>query len=69
MAQSRATSPVTLRDYWRVVWLRKWLVLLVVAACTVTAFVASYNQTRRYSATALMIYEPPTNIANTLSAG
>lgn len=69
MAQSRTTSPVTLRDYVEVVWLRKWLVLLVVVACTVTAFLVSYNQTRRYSATALLMYVPPTDIANPLSSG
>lgn len=69
MAQSRATPSVTLRDYLQVVWLRKWLVLLVVAACTVTAFLVSYNQTRMYSATALLMFEPPTNIANPLSTG
>jgi hypothetical protein len=49
LAQSEATSSVTLRDYLHVVWLRKWLVLLVVVACTGTAFLVSYNQTRMYS--------------------
>ncbi len=67
MAQPGQTASVTLRDYVRVVWLRKWVVALVVVACTLTAFFVSNSLTPRYTATALLMYEPPTNIANPLS--
>lgn len=67
VAQAGQSPSVTLRDYLSVVWLRKWLVVVVVTACTVTAVGLSYVISPRYTATTLLMYEPPTNIANPLS--
>lgn len=68
MTQAGSTSTVTLRDYLHVIWLRKWVVIVVVVACTATAFLVSYSQTRRYSATSLLVYERPPDISDPLSS-
>jgi Mrp family chromosome partitioning ATPase/capsular polysaccharide biosynthesis protein len=62
------SESLTLRDYVHVVRLRWWLVAIVVAACTLTAFLVSVTQTKRYTATASLMYEKPANIANPLSS-
>ena len=68
MAQPDTTSSVTLRDYVNVIWLRKWLVVVVIVACTLTAFLVADSKTRMYQATALMMYQPPANVANPLGS-
>lgn len=68
MAQPDATPSVTLRDYVDVVWLRKWLVVVVIVTCTLTAFLVADSKARMYQATALMMYQPPPNVANPLGS-
>jgi Mrp family chromosome partitioning ATPase/capsular polysaccharide biosynthesis protein len=68
LTQADTTSSVTLRDYVRVVWLRKWLVVITVVACTLVAFLVSDSHTRIYRATALMTYQQPPDIANPLES-
>ena len=68
MAQPDATSSVTLRDYVNVVWLRKWLVVVVIVACALTAFLVANSKTRLYQATALMMYQQAPDIANPLGS-
>ncbi len=69
MAQPDTASSVTLRDYFNVIWLRKWLVVILVVACTVTAYLVADSKTRIYEATALIMYRQPANIANPLGTG
>jgi polysaccharide biosynthesis transport protein len=57
-------SSATLRDYVRVVWLRKWLVLAVVVVFTLLAFAYSFTRPKVYEATAQMMYSPPANVDN-----
>jgi Mrp family chromosome partitioning ATPase/capsular polysaccharide biosynthesis protein len=64
---SDASTSVTLRDYWRVIWLRKWLVVIAVLVCGISAFVVSNSRPRLYQATALLMYQQPSNIANPLA--
>ena len=45
MAQPDATSSVTLRDYVNVIWLRKWLVVIVIVAFTATSFLLADRKT------------------------
>lgn len=52
------------RDYLRVIWTRLWLVALVMVVCAATAFLLSTTQTRQYQASARLMYQPPTDIAN-----
>jgi len=66
VAQPESTPAVTLRDYVNVIWLRKWLVVVVIVACTLTAFLVANSKTRMYPATALMMYQAQPNIANPL---
>jgi len=68
LAQPDTTSSVTPRDYVNVVWLHKWLVVIVIVACTLTAFLVADGKTRLYQATALMMYQPPANVANPLGS-
>jgi Mrp family chromosome partitioning ATPase/capsular polysaccharide biosynthesis protein len=68
LTQADTTPSVTLSDYLRVVWLRKWLVVIVVVACTLTAFLASDSKTRVYRTTALMMYQQAPDIANPLGS-
>ena len=67
LGEATPSPSVTLRDYIGVIWLRKWLVVLVCAACTSTAFLASASKTEQYTATALLMYRSPTNVANPYS--
>lgn len=66
MAQHDTTPTSALRDDIHVVWLRKWLVLLVIAAFTLTAFLLADSKTRMYEATARLMYQEQTDIANPL---
>jgi len=53
---------LTLRDYAREVWTRMWLVAVVVAVCTITAFLVANSQTRMYEASARLMYQPPADV-------
>jgi polysaccharide biosynthesis transport protein len=68
LAQPESNPSVTLRDYALVIWLRKWLVAVVIIACPLTAFLVSNSKTRVYTATALLTYQQPADIANPLSS-
>ena len=57
---------LTLRDYISVLWRRKWVILLVVAVATVSAWVFSAQQTPMYQATATMFYKQQIDLANPL---
>lgn len=58
---------LTLRDYIAVVWRRKWVILLVLAVATVSAFFFSYRQTKQFSTSASIIYERQIDLANPLT--
>ena len=68
MAVDRSDSQdVTLRDYVRVVWRRKWIVVLVTALFTALALGYSFTKTPLYRATATLIFESSLNVADPLS--
>jgi len=55
---------MTLRDYWRVLWLRRRLIVAIVVLCTLAAFARATTQPNLYMATAQLMYSPPPNVAN-----
>ncbi len=57
-------SPMTLRDYWRVIWLRRYLVIAIVVACTLIAFANEVRKPAVYAASARMMYAPPPSVSN-----
>jgi Mrp family chromosome partitioning ATPase/capsular polysaccharide biosynthesis protein len=61
--QDDTTAP-TLRDYGRVVWIRKWLVLAVTVVGVAGAFLFTIMQPKMYEASARLMYQQPTNIVN-----
>jgi polysaccharide biosynthesis transport protein len=65
--QSLRTGPASLRDYLRLFWQRKWIVLAVVVTCTLFAFVWSWRQTPQYAATSTLIYQKDLDVANPLT--
>jgi Mrp family chromosome partitioning ATPase/capsular polysaccharide biosynthesis protein len=68
LADLTQESSATLRDYVRVVWLRKWLVFAIVVFFTLAAFLYSFTRPTVYQASARMMYSPPTNVDNPGSA-
>ena len=58
---------MTLRDYWRVLLLRRRLVIAVVVLCTLLAFGRAAMQSKVYEATAAMMYNPPPNLSTGIS--
>ena len=58
---------MTLRDYWRVLWLRRRLIIAIVILCTLLAFGRAAIQPKEYVATASLMYNPPPNVANAAS--
>lgn len=64
MTQADQNSAMTLRDYWRVLWLRRRWVILVVVLCTLAAFGRAITQPKTYVATARLMYAPPANVAS-----
>ena len=58
---------LTLRDYLSVLWRRKWVILLVVAVATTSAYFFSARQSNVYEANADIIYEKQLDIANPLT--
>lgn len=64
MAQSDHIDAMTLRDYWRVVWLRRYWVIAIVVVCTSVAFGRQIVQSPTYVATAQLMYSPPPTLSN-----
>ena len=60
---------LTLRDYLAVVWRRKWVILLVVAVATVSAYFFSARQPDMYAASADLLYTKQIDVANPLTGG
>ena len=58
----------TLRDYLRIIWLRKWVVVACVLLFVGVALGLSLMKPKVYSATASMMYSPPSDPANPGSA-
>jgi Mrp family chromosome partitioning ATPase/capsular polysaccharide biosynthesis protein len=61
-------SAATLRDYVRVLWLRKWLIVTIVIIFVLGALAYSLTRPKVYQASARMMYSPPTNVDNPGSA-
>ncbi len=68
MTQPHQDNQPTLRDYLRVVLLRKRLVIAIVVVFMVAAGAYSFTRPKVYEATARLMYSPPTNIADPSSA-
>ena len=64
MAQSDQNGTIMLRDYWRVLWLRRRLIVASVILFTLVAFVRASSQSEVYVASAQMMYDPPPNVAS-----
>lgn len=58
---------VKLRDYARVIWRRKWVVIAVMLLLLGLALGIAFTTTPLYQATATLIYEMPLNVSNPLS--
>jgi capsular exopolysaccharide synthesis family protein len=58
---------MTLRDYWRVVWLRRRLVIVVFVVCALLPFGRALMQPKVYSASATLMYDPPANVSSAVS--
>lgn len=63
------SSQPTLSDYARVILIHKWLILAIVVACAGGTYLYSSLQTTVYTATARLLYQPPTNVADPLPGG
>lgn len=59
----------TLRDYARVVWRKKWLVMGVAVAFTALALAYSFAKTPLYQASSRLIYTSLLNVADPLGSG
>lgn len=64
MARSSSQRRQAISGSLRAVWSKLWLVGLVAVICTATAFAYSNSQTRLYSASVRLMYEPPTDISD-----
>ena len=58
---------MTLRDYLRVVVRRLWIIVLIVAVATGSAYYLSSRQTKMYQATAKIMYAPQLNTGYSLN--
>ena len=58
----------TLRDYARVVWRRKWIVLAVAVAVTALAVAYTHAKTPMYKASAQLIYESQLDVSDPSSS-
>jgi len=63
------SEDATLRDYARVVWRKKWLVVGVAIAFTALALAYSLAKTPQYQASSRLIYESQLNVADPLGSG
>ena len=69
MAAGRGESQdVTLREYVRVVWRRKWVVIVASVIFLALALAYSYTRIPLYEASATLIYENSLNVTNPLSS-
>jgi len=62
------SATVTLRDYARTVWMRKWIVLALAIIGAATGFVSASLRTDLYTATAILMYVQPTDISDPTSS-
>jgi capsular exopolysaccharide synthesis family protein len=53
---------ITLRDYWRVLWRRKWIIVTAVLAAVVPAVVLTAQQTPVYRASAQMLVQNQSSV-------
>jgi polysaccharide biosynthesis transport protein len=67
--ENRDSSDVTLRDYVRVVWRRKWIVIGMTVLLMALALGYSMAKTPLYQASATLIYENQLDLSNPLSTG
>jgi tyrosine-protein kinase len=58
---------VTIRDYFSVLWRRKWVIILVTVVATGAAFGYSYRQAKVYEARSDLIYEQQLDVSNPLT--
>ena len=68
-ADRSEAQDVTLREYARVVWRRKWVVAIVTVVFLALSLAYSFTRTPLYEASATLIYESSLNVANPLSTG
>jgi len=64
VSQVEQAPSITLRDYARVIWLGKWLVLAAGALGALLGFGLAIFQQPLYEATATLMYQPPADISN-----
>jgi polysaccharide biosynthesis transport protein len=67
LTQHDTTPTNALRDDIHVIWLRKWLVVIIIVAFTLTAFLVANSKTRMYAATARMMYQQQPDISDPLA--
>jgi Mrp family chromosome partitioning ATPase/capsular polysaccharide biosynthesis protein len=65
--QKTEETTATLRDYLRVVWLRKWLVIGGTVVGAAGGFLLAHMQTPLYDGTARLMYQQPTSITSSIS--
>lgn len=68
MTDTADSQGPTLRDYVRVIWRRKWVVIAFTVLGLGLALAYSHTRTPLYEATATLIYETPLNVLNPLSS-
>jgi Mrp family chromosome partitioning ATPase len=59
---------LTLREYLRVLWRWKWVVIITVCLSTLAAYVYSWRQAPQYAATASIMYVEPVDPSNPLAS-
>jgi Mrp family chromosome partitioning ATPase/capsular polysaccharide biosynthesis protein len=69
VAARREDQDGTLRDYVRVVWRRKWVIIGLAIVLMALAGAYSYVKTPLYKASAQLTYESQLNVADPLSSG
>ena len=53
---------IELREYWQVIWQRKWIVLLAVVVVLVGTTIFTYRQPSVYKAQSKILVNPPTSV-------
>jgi len=66
LSASRSTGERTLGDYLSVLWRWKWMIVIIVCASTLGAYLYSWSQSPQYSSTATLLYEQPLDPTNPL---
>lgn len=69
MAVSEESQDATMRDYMRVVWRRKWIVVAAAVLLMALALAYSFAKTPLYRASAQLIYDSQLNVADPLGSG